>query len=358
MTVRSWMIYGAYGYSGQLIAELARERGLTPILAGRDSDKTRTLAERLGFDWRVFPLDDPQVIVENLSDIDAVIHCAGPFSATSSPMVDACLRAATHYFDITGEISVFEHAHSAQIDAAAKKAGIVICPGVGFDVVPTDCLARALLEALPDATHLALGFHGNMSVSPGTAKTIVETLGYGTFARRNGKLVNIPIEVRDIDYGKGPRQSMSVSWGDVSTAFYTTGIENITVYWPANDAMIRQFRFSRLLQPILRLRFVQNFIKSQIEKKVEGPSQEKRDQQKVHVWGEVRNAGGQTTSARITTANGYTVTQLAPIAIIEHLLRHHVTAGSTTPAILMGKDFASQLAGSSEITTIESRSSD
>ena len=358
MTVRSWMIYGAYGYSGQLIAELARERGLTPILAGRDSDKTRTLAERLGFDWRVFPLDDPQVIVENLSDIDAVIHCAGPFSATSSPMVDACLRAATHYFDITGEISVFEHAHSAQIDAAAKKAGIVICPGVGFDVVPTDCLARALLEALPDATHLALGFHGNMSVSPGTAKTIVETLGYGTFARRNGKLVNIPIEVRDIDYGKGPRQSMSVSWGDVSTAFYTTGIENITVYWPANDAMIRQFRFSRLLQPLLRLRFVQNFIKGQIEKKVEGPSQEKRDQQQVHLWGEVRNAHAQSISARITTANGYTVTQLAPIAIIEHLLQHHVTAGSTTPALLMGKDFASQLAGSSEITATESRRND
>jgi short subunit dehydrogenase-like uncharacterized protein len=352
------MIYGAYGYSAQLIAELAREKGLTPILAGRDSDKTRGVAERLGFDWRVFSLDDPQVIADNLGDIDAVIHCAGPFSATSAPMVDACLKAGTHYFDITGEISVFEHAHSQQINAAAKEAGIVICPGIGFDVVPTDCLAKALVEALPDATHLDLGFHGSMSVSPGTAKTIVETLGYGTFARRNGELVNIPLDVRDIDYGKGPRQSLSVSWGDVSTAFYTTGIENITVYWPANDAMIRQFKYSRLLQPFLRSRFLQNYIKGQIEKKVEGPSQEIRDQQQVHVWGEVRNAHGQAISARITTANGYTVTQLAPVAIIEHLLQHQVTAGSTTPAVLMGKDFASQLAGSSEITTTESRNND
>jgi len=352
------MIYGAYGYSAQLIAERARERGLTPILAGRDSDKTRGVAERLGFEWRDFSLDDPQLIAESLSDIDAVIHCAGPFSATSAPMIDACLRAGTHYFDITGEISVFEHAHSAQIDAAAKEAGIVICPGVGFDVVPTDCLAKALIEALPDATHLDLGFHGDANLSPGTAKTIVETLGYGTFARRNGELVNIPLDVRDVDYGKGPRQSLSVSWGDVSTAFYTTGIENITVYWPANDAMVRQFRFSRLLHPLLRLRPVQNFIKGQIEKRVEGPSQEKRDQQKVHVWGEVRNTRGQTISARITTANGYTVTQLAPVVIIEHLLQHHVAAGSTTPAVLMGKDFASQLAGSSEITTTESRSND
>jgi short subunit dehydrogenase-like uncharacterized protein len=358
MTIRSWMIYGAYGYSAQLIAELARERGLTPVLAGRNFDKTRGVAERLGFDWRTFSLDDPQVIADNLGDIDAVIHCAGPFSATSAAMIDACLKAGTHYFDITGEISVFEHAHSQQINAAAKEAGIVICPGIGFDVVPTDCLAKALVEVLPDATHLDLGFYGSMSVSPGTAKTIVEKLGDGTIARRNGKLVNIPLDVRDIDYGKGPRQSLSVSWGDVSTAFYTTGIENITVYWPANDAMIRQFRFSRLLQPFLRLRFVQNFIKGHIEKKVEGPSQEMRDQQQVHVWGEVRNARGQTISARITTANGYTVTQLAPVSIIEHLLQHQVTTGSTTPALLMGKDFASQLAGSSEITATELRNSD
>ena len=358
MALRSWMIYGAYGYSAHLIAERAREKGLTPILAGRDSDKTRATAERFGFDWRAFPLNDPQVIADNLGDVDAVIHCAGPFSATSASMITACLKAGTHYFDITGEIEVFEHAHSDRIDAAAKEAGIVICPGVGFDVVPTDCLAKALIEALPDATHLDLGFHGSMSVSPGTAKTIVETLGYGTFARRNGTLVNIPLEIRDIDYGKGSRQSMSVSWGDVSTAYYTTGIENITVYWPANDSMIRQIRFSRLLQPFLRLRLVQKLIKGQIEKRVEGPSQETRDQQQVHVWGEVRNARGQTVSARITTANGYTVTQLAPVAIIEHLLQHHVTVGCTTPAVLMGKDFASQLAGSSEITTTESRSND
>jgi short subunit dehydrogenase-like uncharacterized protein len=352
------MIYGAYGYSAQLIAERAREKGLTPILAGRNPGKTRATAERFGFDWRAFSLDDPQAIAESLSDIDVVIHCAGPFSATSAPMIDACLSARTHYFDITGEISVFEHAHSDQVDAAAIEAGMVICPGIGFDVVPTDCLAKVLIEALPDATHLDLGFHGSMCVSPGTAKTIVENFGYGTFARRNGVVVNIPLEVREVDYGKGPRQSMSVSWGDVSTAFYTTGIENITVYWPASDSMIRQFRFSRLLHPLLRLRSVQNFIKGQIEEKVEGPSRQKRDQQHVHIWGEVRNAAGKTISARIATANGYTVTQLAPVAIVEHLLHDDVPAGSITPALLMGKDFVSRLDGSSEITETELRNSD
>ena len=349
MPIQTWMIYGAYGYSAQLIAELAKDRGLAPVLAGRNADKTKAVADQLGLAHGAFALDDPGLIAENLRDIDAVIHCAGPFSATSTPMLEACLSSRTHYFDITGEMDVFENAHSTRVDDAAKKAGIVICPGVGFDVVPTDCIARTLADELPDATELALGFHGDMNVSPGTAKTIVERLGDGTFARRDGTLISIPIELREIDYGNGPRQSISVSWGDISTAYYTTGIGNITVYWPANDQMIRQFRTAGLFRPLLRLGWVQRLLKKQIEKRVQGPSRDQRDSRSVHVWGEVRNAAGRVVSARMTTANGYTVTQLAPVAIIEHLLAQDVAPGSTTPALLMGKDFASSLPGSSEI---------
>jgi short subunit dehydrogenase-like uncharacterized protein len=349
MPIQSWMIYGAYGYSGRLIAEHARDKGLRPVLAGRDAGKTQAVAEALGLEWRAFALDDTQQIAQKLFDIDAVVHCAGPFSATSAAMLGGCLSARAHYFDITGEISVFEHAHSPRIDAAARAADIVVCPGVGFDVVPTDCMARTLVDAQPDATSLCLGFHGDMHVSPGTAKTIVESLGYGTIARRDGRLVKIPVAVRDIDYGRGVRQSMSVSWGDVSTAFHSTGVGNITVFWPASDATIRKLRMAALARPLLRRGWVQELLKKQIEKKVQGPSKEQRDRQQVHVWGEVRNAGGMTVSGRMTTANGYTVTQLAPVAIIEHLWHHEVSAGSTTPALLMGRDFASKLPGSSGI---------
>jgi short subunit dehydrogenase-like uncharacterized protein len=343
------MIYGAYGYSGRLVAELARELGLTPVLAGRDAVKVRELADELECEHRVFDLVDPQEIAAQIEDIDCVIHCAGPFSATSAPMIDACLDARSHYFDITGEIQVFEHAHSSRIDEAARDAGIAICPGIGFDVVPTDCIAKTLADEMPDATRLDLGFHGSMSISPGTAKTIVERLGDGTNARRDGKLVNIPVNVRTIDYGRGPRRSMSVPWGDVSTAWYTTGIADITVYWPATDAMIQSFKLADLVRPLLGLRVLQYPLKSLIDWNVRGPSQEQRDRAPVHVWGEARNDAGDTVTARMTTPNGYTVTQLAPIAIVKHLLEREIAAGSTTPALLMGKNFASSLEGSSEI---------
>ncbi len=350
MPIKNWMIYGAYGYSGQLIAELAQQKGMRPMLAGRNAAKTQAVAERLDLPWCAFDLDNSTAMVKTLRDVDAVIHCAGPFSATSAPMIAACLEAQTHYFDISGEMAVFEHANSAAINRAAKAAGVVVCAGVGFDVVPTDCLAKALSEKMPDATELHLGFAGSMSLSPGTAKTMVEGLAKGTFARRNGKLINIPLTVRDIDYGSGPLQSMAVSWGDISTAFYSTGIPNITVSWPASNSDLRNSKLAAWLRPIIRLPAVQRYLKRQVDKKVVGPDASSRDANHVDVWGEATNAKGETVSARVKTANGYTLTQLAPVAIVEAFAESDLPCGSLTPSILMGKDFVSTLSGSTEIS--------
>lgn len=149
----TWMVYGANGYTGRLIAELAVQRGERPILAGRSHEKVEPIAAALGLEHRAFDLSQARA---HLEDVDAVVHCAGPFAHTSTAMVDACLRTRTHYLDITGEIDVFESIGLRDIDA--RKAGIVLLPGAGFDVVPTDCLAAILKNALPSATHLDLAF--------------------------------------------------------------------------------------------------------------------------------------------------------------------------------------------------------
>ncbi len=349
MTVRQWMIYGAYGYSGCLIAEHAKASGLRPVLAGRDAAKTGALADALGFESRSFSLDDPRALVAALQDIDAVVHCAGPFSATSAPMINGCIEAGTHYFDITGEAFVFEHAHSDAVSNAATRADVIVCPGVGFDVVPTDCVARALAEAVPDAVSLELAFAGGSRFSPGTAKTMVEGIGMGTWGRRGGKLERTGVLSRDIDFGDGPRLAMSISWGDISTAYYSTRIPDITVYIPASPALVKRARRAQWIRPVFRLGVVQSFLKSQVDRKVRGPSEEQRAKDVTRVWGEVVAASGKRTVARMTTANGYTVTQLAPVAIIRHLMQIDAPSGSVTPSMLMGRDFASSLEGSSPI---------
>ncbi|RMD88225.1 MAG: saccharopine dehydrogenase, partial [Alphaproteobacteria bacterium] len=233
-----FLIYGATGYTGVLVAERAKALGMTPTLAGRNAEKTRALAERLGFLCRAFALDDRAALDDALGEVDVVLHIAGPFSATSKPMADACLRTGTHYLDITGEIAVFEAL--AARDAEAKEAGVMLLPGCGFDVVPSDCLAAHMKRRLPDASELDLAIMGLGKTSRGTAKTAIEGIAHGRLARRGGRIVDLerPLE-KTFRFPDGERQGIAVSWGDVSTAWHSTGIPDITVFFEATGPLRR-----------------------------------------------------------------------------------------------------------------------
>jgi len=346
----SFLIYGANGYTGELIAREAKKRGLNPILAGRRADAVQALADELGFQYRVFSLDNVDNVVEQIKDVDVVIHCAGPFSATSAQMIQACIKAGSHYTDISGEMDVFEHAHSADVNSQAIQAGVVVCPGVGFDVIPTDCVAATLKQALPDATHLSLGFSSKSSLSPGTAKTSIEGLGTGTRVRINGIIQSTSLRTRKVDFGEGEIQTAAIGWGDVSTAYHTTGIPNIDVYIPAPDSVLKKLKMADRMKWLFRLKFVQNMLKKQVDKNVKGPNEEKRAKHKTLVWGEAHNANGDMKVARVTTANGYDVTVYGALAVCDYLEKNaQQQKGSYTPSLLMGASLVETLPGSDTV---------
>ncbi|XEG69704.1 saccharopine dehydrogenase NADP-binding domain-containing protein [Pseudomonas sp. abacavir_1] len=338
-----WMIYGANGYTGELIAREAARRGLKPVLAGRSRERVEALARELGLQARAFGLDDASALAGQIQGHSLVLNCAGPFSATAAPMMEACLRAGAHYLDITGEIAVFELAQS--LNGRAQQAGVVLCPGVGFDVIPTDCVAAALKAALPDATHLALGFDSRSGFSPGTAKTSVEGLAQGGKVRRDGRIVSVPLayKVRRIDFGDGEKEAMTIPWGDVSTAYHTTGIPNIDVFIPGSPRMIASARRANYIRPLLGIGWVQRLIKARIARTVKGPSEEKRALQPTFVWGEAINARGERKTARIRTANGYSLTITGSLTVVEYLMTHQPAGGAYTPAKLVGADLVSRL---------------
>ncbi|MCG7400244.1 saccharopine dehydrogenase family protein [Caballeronia zhejiangensis] len=341
-----WMLYGANGYTGELIAREAARRGLKPVLAGRRRESVEELARTLGLEARAFGLNDVAALTGQIQGHALVLNCAGPFSATAAPMMEGCLRAGAHYLDITGEIAVFEHAQS--LDARARDAGVVLCPGVGFDVIPTDCVAAALKAALPDATHLALGFDSRSGFSPGTAKTSVEGLAQGGKVRCDGKIVSVPLayEVRRIDFGDGEKDAMTIPWGDVSTAWHTTGIPNIEVFIPGSPRLIANARRANYIRPLLGLPWVQKLIKARIARTVKGPSEETRAKMPTFVWGEVTNARGEKKTARIRTANGYSLTITGSLAVVDHLMAARPAGGAYTPARLVGPDLVKRLPGS------------
>lgn len=339
------LIYGANGYTGRLIAHEAARRGLKPTLAGRDVTKVDELARELDCPARVFALNDDVAVRVALQGVKVVLNCAGPFSKTAPAMIAACLHAQATYLDITGEIDVIEHA--AQQDAAAREAEVAVIPAVGFDVVPTDCLAAMLADEMPDATHLALAFHGSGAISPGTLKTAAEGSVYGGRARIDGRIERVPFawKTRSIPFADGVREAQTIPWGDVASAFYTTGIPNIETYlaMPSGDAarMRRLNHFAFLL----RLPFILRFVQSQIEKRVHGPDEAELANGRTEVWGEVRNHAGHTLSMTLTTPNAYRLTALSAVAAVERVLTGNVPVGFQTPARAFGPEFVLSLPG-------------
>jgi short subunit dehydrogenase-like uncharacterized protein len=342
-----FMIYGANGYTGRLIAREAARRGLKPMLAGRNRDEIAELAQELGLPRRVFDLSNPVEVARNLEGVNIVLHCAGPFSRTAAPMLNACLDVNVHYLDITGEIDVFELCHHAHV--RAKHQGIVVLPGSGFDVVPTDCVAAMLKKRMPDATSLVLAFEAGGGPSPGTAKTSVEGLRKGGRARINGELTRVPLAWKSREFmreGKA-RTAMTIPWGDVFTAHISTGIANIETYMVVPPKTIERMQWMRRMQFLLKLGFVQNFMKQRIERSTPGPSEKRRSDSGSYVWGEVRNAAGKLAKLEIAAPNGYDLTVTASLGIVEHLL--HLTSPATggyfTPSQLMGADYVLKLPG-------------
>jgi len=342
---KKWMIYGANGYTGKLIAREARGRGLKPILAGRNRKSIASLAAETGFESLVFDLEDTAAMDKALQGVSIVLHCAGPFSATSQPMIEACLRNHCHYLDITGEISVFANAHKRSDEAG--RADIVLMPGVGFDVVPTDCLAARLVKALPAATILTLAFEAGGDMSPGTAKTSIEGLAGGGCIREDGKLKWVPLawKTREIPFRHGKRLAVTIPWGDVFTAYISTGVPDIEVYMAAPPSSIMHMKRLRMLKPLLSMSWVQNLMKKRVEKSITGPEGIERQNTQMQLWGEAGTADGRSVSATMTTPNGYDVTVTASLGIVEYLLENDVEGGFYTPSLLMGADYAASLPG-------------
>jgi short subunit dehydrogenase-like uncharacterized protein len=352
MTGRAeWMIYGANGYTGRLVAAEAKRQDLRPVLAGRRAGPIEALGRELALPARVFDLGDARAAAAALADMALVAHCAGPFAATSAPMIDACLASRTHYLDITGELDVFLAAQRRH--AQAQAAGIVLCPGVGFDVIPTDCLAAVLKAALPDATHLVLAFDAGTSMSRGTVRTLVDSFrqgGRGGRVRRNGLIEEVPLahRRRHVDFAGGSAMTVAVAWGDLATAFVSTGIPNIEIYARAPLAVAMAGRALDWVRPVLATAPVQSLLR-RLADRVSGPSEAARRTGGARVWGQVRNAAGERRTARLETANGYRLTADGTIMAAKYLLEHAPAAGYTTPSLLMGARCVENLPGSSPI---------
>ncbi|MBI5944458.1 MAG: saccharopine dehydrogenase NADP-binding domain-containing protein [Chloroflexi bacterium] len=344
--MKNFLIYGSYGYTGSLIVEQAVKEGLRPLLAGRDEKQLRAQAEKFGLEYRAFPIEDSAALDAALMEVDAVLHCAGPFVLTFRQMAEACIRNKKHYVDISGEIEGFEAL--AAMDEDAKRAGIMLLPGAGFDVVPSDCLIAYVAKKHPGATHLELYIKGvGGGVSRGTARSGIENSHRQGRIRRDGKIVRVPNvwDSQEIDFGRGKTRLVSVGWGDVSTAYHSTGIPNITVYMSFPKAMVNAMRLIRFAGPLLYTRAAKDFIKWLIGKFfAAGPSRKQNENGFSLLIAQVSD-DKETVRAKLRTPEGYYLTGLTSVEIMKRILSSNLKIGFQTPSRVYGADFILQFAG-------------
>lgn len=339
------LIYGAYGFTGSLITKVALESGLEPRIAGRRAEPLERMAREFGLEHEVFSLRYAEPIERAVADVDVVLNCAGPFAETTGPMVDACLEAGTHYLDIAGEVRVLESL--AARDREAERAGMTVVPAVGFEVVPTDCLASHLETALPSATRLSLILDGFTSFSPGTVESMIAGADLPGATRRDGELRAVPPawHTRRIAIDGRHRTAVTVPWGDVATAYYSTGIRNIETYVTVPRMALPVLRRAGPVLSLLEVDAVNRALRAVVDRTWSGPDEEDREAVEIVIVGEVEDDEGRRRAARVVTPDPYDVTARSATLAAARVLEGEVGPGFQTPSSAFGTGFAEEIEG-------------
>jgi short subunit dehydrogenase-like uncharacterized protein len=339
---KNWLLYGAYGYTGELIAREALLRGHKPVIAGRSKEKLATLAESLDLEYQVFDLKDSK-LEKTISEFDLVFHAAGPYIYTSAPMVEACLKTGTNYLDITGEIPVLEN--HFKLDEDFRQKEIALIPAVGFDVVPSDCLGKYVSEKIDNPTHLEIAFTMEGGISPGTLKTMLTHISKGILTRKNGELVKLPHGTKSLEvrFPDKIRKVVPTQWADIITSYISTEIPNITDYIAPPK---------KTLELMSAVNSVDGDVQEWIERNVKGPDEKTRTTAQSYLWARVSNDQGEEAEAWLETMDGYQLTAVAGVRSVEKVFKLR-PKGALTPALAFGKDFILELPNSQMFESLE-----
>ncbi|MHB8595527.1 MAG: saccharopine dehydrogenase family protein [Ktedonobacteraceae bacterium] len=343
MSHTTWMIYGATGATGTLIAEEAICRGHQPVLAGRSAETLASLGKRLGLPWMTVGLDEPGRLEQAVSEVDAVLNAAGPFIATAPPLVQACLAAGTHYLDIAGEIPVLQHLFAR--DQAARERNITLIGGVGFGVVASNGLAKYVADQLPGATTLELAVKAdNQRTSQGATKSVLAALAGGGYVYRESRFVPFRLGkgLKALRFPDGTFDILPVPSGDLEAAYRATGIPNITAFLPFR-------RSAAFLLPFMQWGLSLRPIRGRLEAVVEKRGTRQREsqaggQRTSYAWARAMNQNGQQVEAWLELGEGYHFTAASSVQAVEQVLRDH-PSGALTPAQAFGADFVLNIEG-------------
>jgi len=339
--VVSWILYGATGVTGTLIADAAIRRGHRPVLAGRSAARLRPLAQRWDTPWQAVDVDDGPGLARLVGGAPLVLLAASPLHRTSLPVVRACLAAGVHYLDVSNETAIFDSVYD--LDGAARRAGVTLLPGVGFGAVAADTLARHVADRLPGAASLDLTLYPyTAGASPGARANALRVAAGGGLVRRGGHPTPVPL-------GAGARRTsgpavrhtvLPVPTGELSAAYRTTGIDDITVSLPIGLPP----PLVRLVAPLLGLLARSAAVQRRTASRPRRPLPPADPTRRGYVCARARAADGRELTAWLETGEGYAFTAASAVRAVEAVLAAAVP-GAHSPGALLGADFVLDIPG-------------
>lgn len=314
------LVYGAAGYMGQLFLKTIQHEGIEIVVGARKRFNTNVPI-------RVFSLDTKAEIVQHIQDVKLVINLAGPFKNTAKPLVEACIENGTHYIDIAGEFPELEAVYA--YNDVAQKAGVMLMPGAGFGVVPTDLVANLAKHRLPDAIQLKIGYITNGGASRGTLKTVLADINKEGVVLENGAYNKALPAFKSFTLSVNDKQHQLVynPWrADLFSARISTGIQNIETYANFPGFVVKMMHGKLLWLRDFLLKRLINLLPI-------GPSEKQLNKGNTVCYAEVSNAKGEQATARIEGPEAYVFTAYTLMAIAKKIINDDYKSGYQTPAL-------------------------
>ncbi|HEY6349901.1 MAG TPA: hypothetical protein VI636_10875 [Candidatus Angelobacter sp.] len=327
-----WMIYGATGYSGELIARKAVAQGLRPILAARDGKAVSKIAEALDLSWRSFEISDWKNFRCEISRVNLLVNAAGPLMQSSVLVAESCLAAHTHYFDLNNHIPSLVATYT--LDAEAKAKNLTLLPGLALSPAASNCLVQHLHTLLPDADSVDIALEPFMRThSPGANLTITENIMQGGLRRRGGVLERCRFDsgLIEVQLPTGSRRMLPGALGDIEATFRSTKLPNITTYIVA-DLWSIPGGFRRTAPA--------DSVRSSAQEPNTKQFQCADGTRQSLVWARLSKLGQSSLEGWLEFGEWHELTAAVVIAGVSRLLNDkRLSAGAHTPATALGPDF-------------------
>jgi saccharopine dehydrogenase (NAD+, L-lysine-forming) len=149
--------------------------------------------------------------------------------------------------------------------------------------------------------------------------------------------------MRSIPFPGGEREASAIAWGDISTAWQSTGVPDITVYASMRGLSEAQLEKVSSKRRFFRIQWIQQFMKWIVGRSVKGPSKVERKEALTSLWGEAVNERGDCATGGLITPDGYDLTADAALLSVEGILEGSVEPGATTPSKAFGASFVDKL---------------